>query len=535
MRQSAMCRFATTISLVAPLLIPGRALADPVTVLKLAIGQGGPLAAGGGAGNEHPDVALLTSQDKLYAVVVNMSSHVKEGPWQCKCSSIMVDPVIGPVVVVDQTLLTNNGGSRPCNHPRIASNGGNYAVWAYSSNEANSTTRTYVQGINHLCELVTDRLRISEIDTQNEGAPDLRFEGEDRFVAGYLSTANTDQDATYAALIRAKPGMSSPEKAWGLKVVAPANIGRPQIASIRPERAILCASQGNNRPPEEGVACALLDTTKGEILDKQVIAQSDPAAGIYLSQPSVARLSKDMVAVQVQESNGVSQQNTAHLFVLDVSGDTLLQVASIDGVGPNPVHSSICAGAFGPSGEPHIAVMGAPRGGAGDTTLAMVRFAPSGLSFDPATGLVKLAPYGDSGYLPNLYGGGNGLQGREYLRCVGDVKNPGFAQTGGYAPEVETFFVAPFTAKEDIEDKNALFVAFTAGKSAPPSSTTSTSSGGGGGGQGGASSSGTGGEPDLSVVGCACRTGQYTNEAGLGAMFLLGLASLLRRIRRSPR
>ncbi len=132
-------------------------------VLQLAPGIGGPKEKNGGPGNEQIHASVFVNEGKQYVVSIYMSSNVDEndGYWQCKCSSTLMDPVVGPVTVYDQVQLTHNGGSRPCNHPRIASNGENYGVWTYGTNENNGNTRTFVQGINHKCELMTDRVRIS--------------------------------------------------------------------------------------------------------------------------------------------------------------------------------------------------------------------------------------------------------------------------------------------------------------------------------------------------------------------------------------
>jgi len=204
----------------------GSALADGAypAVLQLAPGIGGPKEKNGGPGNEQIHAAVFVNEGKQYVVSIYMSSNVDEndGYWQCKCTSTLMDPVVGPVTVYDQVQLTHNGGSRPCNHPRIASNGADYGVWTYGTNENNGNTRTYVQGINHKCELVTDRVRISENNNQNEGAPHIEYIDNDWFLAGYLSTANNDLDAAYAVGVQGsmQNGTATVEKMmhWGAEL-----------------------------------------------------------------------------------------------------------------------------------------------------------------------------------------------------------------------------------------------------------------------------------------------------------------------------
>src|SRR4051812_39969790 len=49
----------------------------------------------------------------------------------------------------------------------------------------------------------------------------------------------------------------------------------------------------------------------------------------------------------------------------------------------------------------------------------------------------------DSGYLSNLWGRNPRTQGRNFLRCIGDVANPNYGKSGAWMSHVKTFFVAP--------------------------------------------------------------------------------------------
>ena len=66
--------------------------------------------------------------DDVYLVSVFMNSDVEEGYWQCKCTSMKLSATAAPEIVVDQMQLTNNGGDRPCNHPKIATDGEHIVV-----------------------------------------------------------------------------------------------------------------------------------------------------------------------------------------------------------------------------------------------------------------------------------------------------------------------------------------------------------------------------------------------------------------------
>ncbi len=462
---------STSLGFIAPASADG---AYPA-VLQLAPGIGGPKEKNGGPGNEQIHAAVFTKDSKQYVVSIYMSSNVdqnEDGYWQCKCTSTLMDPTVGPVTVYDQVQLTHNGGTRPCNHPRIASNGADSGVWTYGTNEANGNTRTYVQGINEKCELTTKRLRISENDNQNEGAPHIEFMNDDWFVAGYLSTANNDNDASYAVGLQASTasGTATVEKMWHTKVVAPSNIGRPSFVNAGPDRAFFCAAQGNNRPPEDGVACALINTATGEVLHKEIVAKSDAAAGIYFNQPTVAALGNGMFAVQVLESNGLGKKNnvkgsnTPHLYAYKVTQDAFFQQAYVNKIGAYPTHSSICSGAYGEKGLTYVGVMGASPTGLGQPGIQFIKFEQQSFKVDKYNDNWTVGFYGDSGKLANLYGPNPNTQGRDFPLCIGGVKNPGFGVSGGYQPTVETFFLAPHSGNNGVDPKNAGYISFVPGK-----------------------------------------------------------------------
>jgi hypothetical protein len=443
-------------------------------VLQLAPGFGGPKEKDGGAGNEQIDVTTFIKDGKQYLVSIYMSSNVeeKDSPWQCKCTSTLMDSIIGPTIVKDQVQLTHNGGERPCNHPRIASNGADYGVWTYGTNEANGNTRTFVQAINEKCELMSDRLRISEDNNQNEGAPDIVFNSDGYFTAGYLSTANNDKDAMYTVGVKldASAGAATVAKMWHTQTVAPSNIGRPAIVQAGPKLSFACAAQGNERPPEDGVACALVDSMTGEVLHKELIAKSDKAAGIYYNQPTVANLGDNVFAVQVLESNGTGNKkdikghNISHLYAYKVSAGSFLQQGYVNNIGKFATHSAICGGTYGEKGAMHVAVVGASPTGLGQPSIQFVGFNTAAFTVNPELDNWTMGFVGDAGKIANLYGHNPNTQGRDFLRCLGNVKNPGYGIKNGYQADVETFFVAPHAGNIPGEPKNAGFVSFIPGK-----------------------------------------------------------------------
>jgi MYXO-CTERM domain-containing protein len=155
--------------------------------------------------------------------------------------------------------------------------------------------------------------------------------------------------------------------------------------------------------------------------------------------------------------------------------------------------------------------------------------------------------YGDSGHIANIYGQNPNTQGRDFLRCIGDVPNPGHGVSGGYLSNVESFFVAPHAGRIPGDPKNALFLSLVPGKTdkpvvvAPPEeveppieagATVTTGSGDpstgvttGSGGQGGNDSTGSFGEAQPASCSCSAPGSASTPTSGsLGGLAALGLA-----------
>lgn len=459
--------FATVVALAcaAPELVSARP-----AVLELSPGRGGPTDDQGGAGNEQPTVATTVKDGKTWLTTVFMNSDVDKRPWQCKCSAVMIDPVTGPQLVADQVLLTNLDGDRPCNHPKIAADDSGTILFSYGSDDPDqANVQTYVQALDAQCNKLSNPLRISNIADNNEGAPDIAWNGGSTWTSGYLSNG----ERTYAVGLSVT-GSGTPsvgiEVTWRTVVVDPANIGRPSIQATGPNRSIVCAAKGDNRPPEDGVECAMLDTTSGVILWKELIAPSDPENDIYMNQPTLAAFGDEgkvaMLAIQSMGGGGSSDRkgtSLSQLYLLDPDDTGAHMMNRTTGLGEYQAHATLCSGAYGEGGEPHLGVFDASITGGG---LAMLTTA----SVDPATGLLVRREQdlasgnnGDSGYIANIYGQNPGTQGREFLRCIGDVPNPGYGVQGGYQSTVKSFFALPHTGRKKGEPKNALFLSLVAG------------------------------------------------------------------------
>jgi hypothetical protein len=518
-------------------------------VLELAVGKGGLKIEQGGAGNEQPTVTTLEKNGKRYVVTVYMSSDVDffEGPWQCKCTCVEIGATGEPKVVADQVQLTHLFGERPCNHPKAATDG-QHVVWTYGSDDFfENTVQTYAGVIDETCNEVSSPIRISNNFNNNEGAPDIVYNGGGRFTAGYLSQGSSD--ISYARGLTKSGG--SLEKGFLDAVVTPANIGRPAIVAISANRSLFCAAKGDQRPPEVGVNCAMMDLDSGLELWEATLAASDPWNNVYMNQPSVALLDGGRVALQVIESDGLGKNKNkkgsskTRLFVLAPDDTGPHVITQKDAIGPYQAHSSICSGAYGLDGAMRVGVFDASITGSGLATITFAGFDGNDIGVDKLKDeWVVGAHNGDSGYIANKYGNNPGTQGRDFLRCIGDVPNPGAGVEGGFMPESKTFFAVPYTGRKPGEDKNALFLSFVPGHTLeavepePPADPTTGAATGGaattgatGGDQGtGAGAPGYGEDhgfdaPLSNTAASAC-SANAAGAGGSGGALLVGLALL---------
>jgi MYXO-CTERM domain-containing protein len=519
-----------------------------------------------GPGFEQTDVITLNKDGKQYIVLLTMQSMDETtgyAPWQCACSSFEMQANAAPKEVAHLVRISSykqGTGERLCNHPR-GDTDGNVIVWAYGSDYNNNKPNTYVGALDHLCQTVANPIMVNAKDTSelpqptpitatdnnlpttkidnNDGAPDIKYNGNGQFTVGYLSTAGNATESSYALGIQLTKAdvLYNLKRNWIRPMTWPARIGRPAIQAIDANHSLFCSSKGNNRPQEIGVECTVVESTTGNEVWQNLIAPSyrDPesAGGMmhYMGQPTVAKLADNRYALNVVESNGYGKNtnlkgtNLGHLYTLDWGGDAMVINGHITGVAAHQTHSAICAGSYGVDGAPHIGVISAAPTGLGRGEMVMVNYDSTSKTFtyDDQAHHWPITWYGDSGHLANWYGRNPMRQGRDFLRCIGNVPNVGYHVDGGYMSDVKTFFVAAVSGRIPGDFKNSLFLSLVPGQadtvSAPqnptpadqpqlPSTDTTAPT-----------------PPPSAPSGCACSTPGSSPDSGtmLGGLALVGL------------
>jgi MYXO-CTERM domain-containing protein len=432
-----------------------------------------------GPGFEQPVAAYYQdTAGHVYLTSIFMSSKVsnEDRPWQLKCSTVRLSPGIDLATVVTEKQITklgdpNNADERPANHPHMVHiPGTKQFLFAYGSDDNNGNTQTYVQTVDHMCEITSDMVRISNNNNNNQGAPECSVNACDGLKClvscGYYD--NNGQKTYMRFLNVSQTETPTVEKGELKVVVTPSDIGRPAVTT-EPDRTFVCAAKGDNRPPEDGVECTFLNATTGEILWKSYIAESEPNKDIYYNQPSVAKLAANMYAVSVVKSNGngkkTNDKGTSQVYlkvvqVTDVGMQIMDQITEQGGypVSGESAHASICSGMYGigAAAKMHVGIMSASITGSGGPSVNMLSYdgQTKSIKFDYKNDRLVVGYYGDSGFLANIYGQNPNTQGRDFPRCVGSVPNPSYGLDKGFMPKVKSFFVSLYAGKGEGDQKN---------------------------------------------------------------------------------
>ena len=253
---------------------------------------------------------------------------------------IQLNAEAAPTIVATQQ-ITHFDGDRPFNHPRLASAAGDYVgrrTFASTHRgpehhervrDGRSTRRGKVvpltgkslNGDNQVYDAngqLQPVLNVGQNDGNNHGASEMHFIGTDAHGRRPLPRRLPPQQQR---LVRLRPERhedgdrrTTSTQDWQTLFARPANIGRPTIAVTGATTATCCAAKGNNRPPEIGIQCVALDTTTGKILNKAIVAPSQPDQKVYMNQPTITYLGNGTCGLGVVMSDGQGRNRNGHFL-----------------------------------------------------------------------------------------------------------------------------------------------------------------------------------------------------------------------------
>jgi MYXO-CTERM domain-containing protein len=456
------------------------------------------VSRGTGAGILMPRLEMMNG-NKLLAiwmdsapdsVVPPSDADDNNGYWEGKTAIIQLNAEAAPQILNTQQ-ITSFDGDRPFNHPRLAS-AGDYVMVAFASSIENpNITNEYVMILDNTGNVapltgtslngdnqvqddhgnILPVLNVGQNDGDNHGASEMHFigtdsQGVDHFIGGYLHN-NNDSYAFGMAVTKTANGYNATQT-WSTLFTRPANIGRPTIAVTSATTATACAAKGNNRPPEIGIECVVLDTTTGQITNKALVAPSQPDQKIYMNQPTITPLGNNLCGMGIVLSDGQGRNNNGHFLGSNTSQAYTMDCTTLaikntqSAVAPFQRHSTITSSVFGNQGQTFMGSLGCSSTGAGGAGLQLISVDSNGMmTVDKQNNLLPVMWQCDTAWLSYKGLRNPQNQGRDFLHTLGNVPNPGYKDPKGWMPEVSNFAVSLVPAvANSTAIRNSLFMSF---------------------------------------------------------------------------
>lgn len=429
-------------------------------------------------GGEQAQMAQLASGDIL---LFGMGSYRLNGALptnrnQLFCAQIHIDPTAGPQVTALQYVTNNNGDRyRNAHHPRVTPIFGGEAVAVTYNYAPDNLAYAYQTVFGAGCRALSERTLIVAKDNDNCSETGQQAEivsYQDATTARLFSVhgcnGNGDDDSWAAITEVAKLGPDQYQVTAitdDIRTESEEERSRPDVIRTSvPDLAVVCLTAGNTQPPNRGVYCSGYDSRTGEALWRQAVAEK--VDEVYRTQIRVRPIldasgtPTDQAYVTWQE---LSQRNrkgkgSARLIAATIQvsrgGMSIQSLPQTDVYpGGDATHASQCATLWGTDGEAEsrlVLVSGSTNGNPAALSSAHL------IGWDGAARSLfheqelNLGAAIDNGWLSNLYGENPTTQGRNYIQCLGDIRNPGYQVPDGYQADVKSFVaVAAHTRRMD--------------------------------------------------------------------------------------
>lgn len=461
-------------------------------------GNTGPRSQNTLAGCYEQGIAAYDAGSGTVATVY-MSAKRQNGfdaPYQCNMSTFTIDAIQGPTMGVQDLLLTNNDGDRPCNHPILKdvddSVAPNAFIFGYGSTDVNNNNVDLFAELRSTTgEKISNRVILSNPNGSNDGAGDCSaVAGEpNKIMCCYNQNGETTECSGFR--IEASNGDYPYQLVKDFErreVLAPTNIDRDKLVpGPRPGTVVNTIAYGDQRPPEYGAVALVIDydaADQGNDGDQEeyrtmswvMQSDTDSRPRMYANSPEVT-LGPVVDGTQYyyimntstdgngKNGNDKGQSNAyMHVGYFDAN-DQLVIESTLSGAGAWLTHSGLCAGNFGADGSLSAAVVSASITGTGPGSIKPYSFDPATKSLLAGPNIVTTSLGVDSGHLANIYGNNPNNQGRDFTNCIGGIPNPGFGVEGGYQPGVANFFFSTVGGMmdDDLNGKNAGWYSFVPG------------------------------------------------------------------------
>jgi hypothetical protein len=455
-----------------------------------------------GAGAEHATLAQLANGD-IMVFALSSYTDLPPGPprdrHQLLCAHVKMDPAVGPRLQTVQ-LVTDLDGDRyrTAMHPSSLTIDGGKAVSVLYNYAPDDRARTYAQVFGPGCvplSQMTEIMRKNNDDCRETNGQDDQvivhaMAGYDDILAtaGCNGNGSDDSWVVQYRVTKLEDGQYSIEKRYDVEIEPREERSRPTVIAptpTDPEIAYVVWTAGNTQPPNRGVRAGAIyvgdDGPLGENADERLIWRqyiAEKEGEIYRTQirmagitnPDGSQTGRAIFAYQELVEGRRKDKGTATMLSgtlqFSPAGVEILSVQNDVFPTSDATHQTICATMWGRSGteEFHALMINGSHNG-NPTALSTMQ----AVKLDALTNTVvnkekiNLGVGIDNAWISNIYGNNPNTQGRNFVFCKGNLKNPGYGVTGGYKPDVMSFVALPATHRRvdpaspyGTEDKLAL-------------------------------------------------------------------------------
>lgn len=452
-----------------------------------------------GAGAEQVQIAQLANNELM---MFGIGSYELNGEpayhrLQMFCASVTLDAMRGPQM---QTLkyVTRNRADRYRNgmHPRVTPIfGGEVVAVTYNiaqkpNGEPDNHARAYTQVFGPNCTPVSEPVQIMYKNNDNcsenkgEGVVVEQTASDARILEMHGCNGNGSDDAWVAGVRITKQGTGSytVQKEYDLVVENDEERSRGTVLLTGdPNFALACFTAGNTQPPNKGVRCAGINTARqappdangntgeeggrqqGRLMWRKYIQQREGRT--YRTEVRVASIlgpdgkpTNKVYAVYQKGERRRREGKGSQTMVTAVlqAGPNGMEIvgAPQEGVAPgaDATHGQVCSTLWGTDGQASskaFVMTGSHNGEPGALSVAhILGESNNAMKTERRVGLGASI---DVSWIPNIYGNNPNMQGRNYMHCVGNVRNPGYGVPGGYLSDVKSFVAIPATTRRQNE------------------------------------------------------------------------------------
>jgi hypothetical protein len=412
------------------------------------------------AGDQATSVAL-GDRVLTFAVSSEVEHRLDDGPYQGLCVATEITAT-GPVARVSKLITETRSDEakraarvRPFERPFAWALDQDRVVVAYLSTDNKdpesfgardpynpNRAQVYLSVYDRDCnELSPHPFRLSDRAAEDAGAPRVVVNGGGNLTLGYVAGG-------MAQVVGLRVGADHRvQTLFRERLLSSAASGRPALWPMGP-RATLMLGASARRQDGFGTAIAWLSFDAGagarpHTRWRELPSELRPANGPG-AEPQVTGDASGHVYVQLVGSGAAEKSNLLVAYQPTEAG-LGATVAQARGLGGAQTDGAICAGSWGATGEPAVALLQAASGD-GPASMTWVRAERGGFKvLDSATV-------------------SSGSRGRSFLNCTGDVANPNYHRQGAWMSQAKTLFVAPSNgAHKPGKLKNALSLSFASG------------------------------------------------------------------------